>query len=216
VDNLRKNHTPGAAQFFISRNIPETIDPNKLIPTMAKQLAELSPAAARIICDTLKNGFPPSWEEQVKTLLLCPIRELSKSRDMVIILIDALDELQNAAESVLEMLLPIAPRDCNLPDNVRFVITSRPEHWADISRSETLELTVFKQDTLMTESSAEEVHNFIVARMQKITPREPGWDGWPTGDQLLKLSGKANGLFHYATTALHWIEVRDGLSKIGL
>ncbi|KAJ7797442.1 hypothetical protein B0H14DRAFT_2389717 [Mycena olivaceomarginata] len=39
--------------------------------------------------------------------------------------------------------------------------------------------------------------------MQKITPR--GWDNWPTQDQLLKLSGKANGLFHYAATALQWI-----------
>ncbi|KAJ6505161.1 hypothetical protein C8R45DRAFT_894511, partial [Mycena sanguinolenta] len=49
VDNLEKNHTPVAAQFFISRNIPETIDPAKLIPTIAQQLAESSPAAARII-----------------------------------------------------------------------------------------------------------------------------------------------------------------------
>ncbi|KAJ7726067.1 hypothetical protein B0H14DRAFT_2544353 [Mycena olivaceomarginata] len=32
-----------------------------------------------------------------------------------------------------------------------------------------------------------------------------GWDNWPTQDQLLKLSGKANGLFHYAATALQWI-----------
>jgi hypothetical protein len=55
----------------------------------------------------------------------------------------------------------------------------------------------------MTESSVSEVHNFIVARMQKITPM--GWDNWPTQDQLLKLSGKANGLFHYAATALQWI-----------
>ncbi|KAJ7914024.1 hypothetical protein B0H13DRAFT_1873367 [Mycena leptocephala] len=204
VDNLRKNHTPVTAQFFISRNIPETIDPSKLVPTIAKQLAESSPAAAHIIHDTLKNGFPPSREEQVKTLLLAPIRELSKSCDMVIILIDALDELQNAAESVLEILLPIAPRDCDLPDNVRFIITSRPERWADISRSESLELQVFKQHTLTTASSVNEVHNFIVARMKEITPRD--WDGWPPEDQLLMLAGKADGLFHYAGTALQWIK----------
>ncbi|KAJ7831873.1 hypothetical protein B0H13DRAFT_1557187, partial [Mycena leptocephala] len=92
VDNLRKNHTSVAAQFFISRNIPETIDQSKLVPTIAKQLAEFSPAAARIIYDILKNGFPPSREEQVKALLLAPIRELSRSCDVVIILIDALDE----------------------------------------------------------------------------------------------------------------------------
>ncbi|KAJ7698211.1 hypothetical protein B0H16DRAFT_1349689 [Mycena metata] len=42
--------------------------------------------------------------------------------------------------------------------------------------------------------------------MQEITPREPGWDGWPTDNQLLNLSRKADGLFHYAATALQWIK----------
>ncbi|KAJ7247960.1 hypothetical protein C8J57DRAFT_1080480 [Mycena rebaudengoi] len=42
--------------------------------------------------------------------------------------------------------------------------------------------------------------------MQEITPKEPDWDGWPTDDQLSTLSEKANGLFHYAATALQWIE----------
>ncbi|KAJ7864596.1 hypothetical protein B0H14DRAFT_3603031 [Mycena olivaceomarginata] len=39
--------------------------------------------------------------------------------------------------------------------------------------------------------------------MKEITPRD--WDGWPTQGQLLQLSTKADGLFHYATTALQWI-----------
>ncbi|KAJ7810264.1 hypothetical protein B0H13DRAFT_2685567 [Mycena leptocephala] len=204
VESLRKNkkHTPVAAQFFISRNIPETIDPAKIIPTIALQLAEFSPAAAGIIHSVLKRGFPPTRQKQVEELLLAPIRELSKSREVVIILIDALDELQNAANSVKEILKSIAPRGCYLPDNFRFLITSRPEHWADISRSKTLELTVFKQHPLMTDSSVSEVHNFIVVRMKQITL----WNDWPSDNEMQKLSDKANGLFHYAATALHWIE----------
>ncbi|KAJ7833308.1 hypothetical protein B0H14DRAFT_2251496, partial [Mycena olivaceomarginata] len=91
VENLRKKHTPVAAQFFISRNIPETIDPAKIIPTIAQQLAEFSPAAADIIHDVLKDGFPPR-EKQVEELLLAPIRELCRTSGVVIILIDALDE----------------------------------------------------------------------------------------------------------------------------
>jgi hypothetical protein len=202
VDNLRKKRTPVAAQFFISRNIPETIDPNKLIPTIAKQLSEFSPAAARVIHDTLQDHFPSSRKEQVQALLLAPIQELSRSHKVVVIVIDALDELRDAAESVLEILSTIAPRDCNLPDNVRFLITSRPEHWANISRSKTLELEVFKQHTLTTESSVDEVHNFIFARMKQITR----WNDWPSDDEVQYLSDKANGLFHYAATVLQWIE----------
>ncbi|KAJ7508931.1 hypothetical protein B0H11DRAFT_2270494 [Mycena galericulata] len=205
VDTLRKNHTPVAAQFFISRNIRETTDPDKIIPTIGKQLSEFSSDAAQIIHDTLKkNGFPSSREEQVQALLLAPIRELAKSRSAVIILIDALDELQNAAESVLEILSPIAGSD--LPDNVRFIVTSRPEHWANIYGSEALDVAVFKQHTLDTDLSVEEVNKFIVAKMREITPTKPGWGGWPTDDQLKTLSEKANGLFHYATTALQWIK----------
>ncbi|KAF7343132.1 hypothetical protein MVEN_01743600 [Mycena venus] len=204
VENLRKKGTPVAAQFFISRNIPETINPDKIIPTMAQQLAQFSPDAARIIHDKLKHDCPSSCKEQVEELLLAPIQELSKSHNVVVILIDALDELQNAARSVPEILSHIAAKGCNFPDNLRFLITSRPEHWADISRSKSLELALFKQHLLGTESSVDEVHNFIVSRMQEITPSD--WDNWPTSEQLAELSGKANGLFHYAETALQWIK----------
>ncbi|KAJ7609387.1 hypothetical protein FB45DRAFT_762344 [Roridomyces roridus] len=41
--------------------------------------------------------------------------------------------------------------------------------------------------------------------MKEIAVKED-WDDWPTLDQLDKLSRKADGLFHYATTALQWIE----------
>ena len=206
VDNLRENHTPVSAQFFISRNIPETVDPDKIIPTIAQQLAVSSPTAARVLEMALKDGYPATRNEQVTSLLLDPIRELSKSCDVVVILIDALDELQDAARSVMEILSHIAPIKCDLPDNVRFVITSRPEHWADISTSKNLELAVFKQQSLATELSVTEVHNFIVARMTEITPKETDWDNWPDPDKLQRLSDKANGLFHYAATALQWIE----------
>ncbi|KAJ7770088.1 hypothetical protein B0H16DRAFT_1365415, partial [Mycena metata] len=111
VDNLGKKHTPVAAQFFISRNIPETIDPAKIIPTIAQQLAESSPAAAQIIHDTLKDWVPTSRKDQVEALLLAPIRKLSQSRTAIIILIDALDELQNAAKNVPEILSLLAPKD---------------------------------------------------------------------------------------------------------
>ncbi|KAJ7015750.1 hypothetical protein C8F04DRAFT_730683 [Mycena alexandri] len=207
VEALRqKRHTPVTAQFFISRNIPETIVPGKIIPTIALQLAEFSPAAAGIIHDVLERGFPPTRNKQVEELLLAPIRELSKSGNAVIILIDALDELENAADSVKEILESIAPKNCDLPQNVRFLVTSRPEHWADISKSKTLELTVFKQHPLSTESSREEVNNFITTRMKDITPKQVGWENWPPPKELQKLCNKADGLFHYAATALHWIE----------
>ncbi|KAJ7729180.1 hypothetical protein B0H16DRAFT_1330597, partial [Mycena metata] len=127
VDKLRQKDMPVAAQFFISHNIPETIEPAKIIPTIALQLAEFSPAAASIIEAALKYGLPGSQEEQIKKLFLAPIQEICKSYNRVVILIDALDELLNAGKSVLKILSTIAPLGCDLPQNVRFLITSRPE-----------------------------------------------------------------------------------------
>ncbi|KAJ6448257.1 hypothetical protein C8R45DRAFT_172235 [Mycena sanguinolenta] len=118
VNNLRKKGTHVAAQFFISRNIPKTTDPAKIIPTIALQLANFSPAAACIIEAALKHGLPGSQEEQIEELLLAPIQEICKSHNRVVILIDALDELLNAGKSVLKILSTIAPLDCDLPDNV--------------------------------------------------------------------------------------------------
>ncbi|KAJ7886509.1 hypothetical protein B0H13DRAFT_1473714, partial [Mycena leptocephala] len=42
--------------------------------------------------------------------------------------------------------------------------------------------------------------------MDEIVPKEQEWDGWPEDSELQKLSKQANGLFHYAATALNWIE----------
>ena len=159
----------------------------------------------------LKNEYPGTWDEQVTSLLLDPMRELSKSRDVVVILIDALDELNDAVHRVPKILSHIAPID--LPNNIRFIITSRPEQWADISENEKIKLAVFKQHSLATDESVADVNNFIDDRMKEITPKEPGWGGWPDPDQLQRLRNNANGLFHYAATALQWIEQR--ISKHG-
>ncbi|KAJ7701055.1 hypothetical protein B0H16DRAFT_1348429 [Mycena metata] len=42
--------------------------------------------------------------------------------------------------------------------------------------------------------------------MKNITPKKPGWENWPSPGDLQELCNKADGLFHYAATALHWIE----------
>ena len=43
------------AQYFITRNIPATTDPDNIFPTLAQQLAEKSPLAAQVIKDKLET-----------------------------------------------------------------------------------------------------------------------------------------------------------------
>ncbi|KAF7377338.1 Vegetative incompatibility protein HET-E-1 [Mycena sanguinolenta] len=215
VEKLREK-TPVAAQFFISRNIPETIDAKKLVPTIALQLAEFSPAAACTIEAALKHGLPGLQKDQVEKLLLAPIQEICKSYDRAIILIDALDELQDAAVVVPKLLSLLAPKSKNsdLPDKLRVIVTSRPEHWAVISSYDSLNHAVFKQEALTTDM--DEFRSFIVARFKEIKEelniKGPGWDNWPSDAQVSKLSTAADGLFHYAATALKWIQEEIGIN----
>jgi hypothetical protein len=89
----------------------------------------------------------------------------------------------------MEILLSIAPRDCDLPDNVRFLITSRPEPWADISGSKKTSRACGVQTACPRDR--------IICECR---------DDWPNTEQLAELSGKANDLFHHAATALQWIK----------
>ena len=89
IDNLCKKNTPVSAQLFISHNIPEMVELDKIIPTIAQQLAVSFLTATHILEKTLKDGYPLKHEEQVASLSLDPIQELSKSHDVVVIVIDA-------------------------------------------------------------------------------------------------------------------------------
>jgi hypothetical protein len=64
-----KKRTPVSAQRFISHNIPETIDPDKIISTITQQLAIFSPTAACALEMLLKDGHPATQKEQVTSLL---------------------------------------------------------------------------------------------------------------------------------------------------
>ncbi|KIJ53907.1 hypothetical protein M422DRAFT_95999, partial [Sphaerobolus stellatus SS14] len=83
------------AQYFISRNIPETTAPEKLFPTLALQLAQYSPSAAAEIKTALGTRAPGDLEfKQAQSFLLRPLKKIADERQdqMVLIVIDALDE----------------------------------------------------------------------------------------------------------------------------
>ncbi len=104
-----KNRDVLCAQYFISRNVPDSTDPQRLFPTIAQQLAE-SPAAARVIRDELRGTSADTLaKEQAMALLLKPIQAASRPSGTLVIVIDALDELQSAGtEDVPSILSSIA------------------------------------------------------------------------------------------------------------
>src|SRR5258708_983547 len=118
---------------------------------------------------------------------------------MAVIVIDALDELESPGKvDVLPILFDIASQ---LPKNVKLIITSRPKNpiIAALKASYTV--------TLDPNDSREEVAGFISLELKAIGESQE-WQEWPSTTQIEDLSAKADGLFHYATTAVGWIKER--------
>ena len=117
------------AQYFITRNITVTTDPDNIFPSMAQQLAEKSPLAALVIQDKLETT-PPSVVEkisirQAQALLLEPLQAIAQYVPKVIVVIDGVDELANTAPLILSKVTSVL---CgimsDLPANVKVLIFS--------------------------------------------------------------------------------------------
>ncbi len=132
-------------------------------------------------------------------LLLKPIQKASGSSQTSVIVIDALDELESPGkDDVPPILFDIASQ---LPKNVKLIITSRPEN------STVAALKASYMVTLDPNDSREEVAGFISSKLKAIGESR-GWQEWPSTTQIEDLSAKADGLFHYAATAVAWIKQR--------
>ncbi len=129
-------------------------------------------------------------------LLVKPIQAASRRSGTLVIIIDALDELQSAGrEDVPSILSSIASE---LPKNAKLIITSRPENRI------VTDLKASHKITLHPEDSAKDVGGFICSRLKAIGEKQE-WREWPSTSQIQDLSAKAAGLFHYAVTAVEWI-----------
>jgi hypothetical protein len=192
------------AQYFVTRNIAATTDPDNILPTMAHQLAEKSPLAALVIQDKLEttplSDVKKLSDCQAQALLLEPLRAIAQYSPKVVVVIDGVDELANTAPLVLSKVTSVL---CNimlaLPANVKILIFSRPEQTiiAKIPRH-------IKRLDLVTEGSKNDVVRLVRAKLGQLAEVHE-WNDWPREDQVRLLCQHAAGHLGLAMTALRWI-----------
>ena len=192
------------AQYFVTRNIAVTTDPDNILPTMAQQLAKKSPLAALVIQDILETTplsvIKKLSDLQARALLLEPLRAIAQYAPKVVVVIDAVDELANAAVFVLTKVTSVL---CgimsDLPTNVKILIFSRPEQTitAEISSH-------IKRLDLATENSTYDVDQLVRAKLREIA-KVYKWNNWPSEHQVNLLCRNAAGHLGWAATALRWI-----------
>jgi predicted kinase len=202
-------------QYFVSRNYQDTTETNKFFPAILEQLVEYAPAA-RVIHNRLDSIAEAKTAGQLMGEALKNLAAHYQG-SMIVLVVDAFEELKerSGSDRVPSILVDLMR---SLPLNIKVIITSREE--TEIL-DEVLKIPeVVELHNLKTDDSHDDVSKYIEHRLRSIGKSSEVLKGWPTDVQINELSCQANGLFHYAATAISWIEGKfmddRGRWKMGL
>ena len=204
-----------AASFFFWRKTGDRDDINKLVATLAYQIAEKIPLAKEGMEENLrlKDDLEPlavlsdrfskiSLEDRLTKLLISESNTCPDPDSPELVVIDGLDEC-SSREGVCRMIEWI--RRHKLP--FRFLLTSRPE--PEIRTGFISGPTDVW--TLSLTESVVDITKYFVEQLEKVWPtqqriEEHGPSQWPSKSDLDKLVEKSEGLFVYAATAVRYIK----------
>ncbi|CUA72617.1 putative WD repeat-containing protein all2124 [Nostoc sp, PCC 7120] [Rhizoctonia solani] len=195
-----------AASFFCTRTIAECRDVNRIIPTIAYQLARYCTPFQSSLCDVL--GEEPDLgskhiQKQFERLLRDPLQQSAEAMpDNLVVIIDALDECEDhtGVELILDLLFQHAS---TFP--LRIYVTSRPEpeiynkmalhsHARDVIHLHEIEKSLVQAD----------IELYLQAELKVVSPSASDIE------ELVKRSG---ALFIYAATLVRYIKSSKRLSN---
>jgi hypothetical protein len=197
------------ANYFCSRISSTCRDVSNIVPTLAYQLAQYSPAFRSVLCKILEQNPEASkldvrW--QFEKLVHEPMQAVSSAMpDGVVVVIDALDECDDgdAFRLFLGTLLKLA---VDLP--IKFFVTSRPEPRI----REKMLAPGYSRSVLhlhdIEESIVEaDIKKYLTEELGSMTPP-------PSPNDVEQLAKRAGRLFIYAATAVRYI--RSGNPSVRL
>src|SRR5258708_4711423 len=178
------------ASFFFSRQEKDLSDPRLFIPTIAHQLAQSSPQVRLGVVQALQEDpdiVHKSSATQLQQLILNPLRNSTSPKPLLLV-VDALDECDDAANAAAKLFKTIVAR-CTEAPSLRLLVTSRPEiHIQSIFVGEKTTGIVLHENVEQSIVS-NDIRRYLRAEMSKI-PRElrvtlpPSWPPEKDLDQL--------------------------------
>ncbi|EMD36786.1 hypothetical protein CERSUDRAFT_137063, partial [Gelatoporia subvermispora B] len=124
------NNSQLGASFFFNHGIDGCRDPQRVIPTLAYQIAHHRPDAVQHIVDAVRKHLPggrnQALEHQLRELLEAPLCRLSIPTASIILVLDGVDECSNDSGLVPILLELLCQAAHNIP-SVRIIIVTRPE-----------------------------------------------------------------------------------------
>jgi hypothetical protein len=207
-----------SGSFFFKRGEIDRSNLNKLMPTLAHQLALNIPGVASFIRKTLDADptiVGKSVKEQFEKLVLKPLAEaavIATASSSVVIVIDALDECDQEAD--IRLLIKILSQAKTVLPQLRVFLTSRPELPIRLGFSE---VQGSYQDLVLHEIPAQIVEHDIIVFLNdelkkirhdfNITVSDerklpPDWPGCLT---IQRLAQMAVPLFIFAATICRFV-----------
>ncbi|GKZ51920.1 hypothetical protein AbraIFM66951_008233, partial [Aspergillus brasiliensis] len=206
------------ASFFFSRSNADRASPDKLIPTLARQLADVLPGFAAHLKESIQsnhNVTQRSLNAQWNCLLLEPLSALSDKSShpsVLVLVIDALDECQDGrtyAQSIIKLLA--RAREVETVQ-LRILVTSRPEPYLADGFEKIPSTTYYDVmiDSTGDDATERDIRIFLEDKLSEIATKkqlngsthEP-WPGKERADKLIERSGR---LFIAAATACRFLE----------
>ncbi|KAF4615152.1 hypothetical protein D9613_003384 [Agrocybe pediades] len=195
-----EEHEQLGGNFFCSRTSGSCRNLNNIAPSLAYQLAHYSPTFRSQLCTILQDKQSPhtlNIGEQFKWVMQLPLEKSKNAMpDGVVIVIDALDECENAAATThfLETLLKLANQ---LP--VKFLIASRPEPMiiAKMQSPAFTTSTLYLHDIEQSLVEAD-IKKYLEEALSSMSPA-------PSEAILDELTRRSGKLFIYAATVARYV-----------
>ena len=209
--------------YFISRSIPQSRKTERLVHTLAYQLAKYD----AVICERLLATFTSdpgllqhSVDDQVQRLLLDPLISAHGTMSSPpMIIIDGLDEAEDAQTLLSEVIEPLALALVSLSRRTKLIVSSREFNALRIARSRgRLEGAVdVKWLHKINETTVRiDMRMFIADGLGRLAERADLGPTWPEAAQIDALTDRAGSLFIYATTVLQFLAEEQYSPKIRL
>ncbi|KAF8548063.1 hypothetical protein OG21DRAFT_1607113 [Imleria badia] len=196
----------GSSYCFSSSNVA-TRNPTNLFSTIARDLSDYDPQYKAALLEVVKDNralrTSTSPFQQLEKLIIEPCQHLCTIGPLVII-VDAVDE--SGDEVSREQLLQAISKqvaDNNLPTNLRFLITARPESDILTALLPGPQIVLKQMSDVPDDVVDGDIHKFIHNSLRQFTQLE---SSWPNQEWCRLLVGHSQHLFQWASTACGFIK----------
>lgn len=197
--------------FFFSRGGGIRSKADKLVTTLARQLANNNSKAREYIARAVKTQIDimdHSLQDQWDHLVIGPLSNLDPHSvpSPVLIVIDALDECDGENDiRIILQILSTARRLTNI--RIRIFVTGRPEAYvnAGFNKIPVPDREVFILHQISKALVDRDIKLFFQESLNTIREEHSLDNDWPGSETILRLVKNSSGLFIWASTACRYI-----------